>query len=102
MMLPRLAAAGCAALRHAALHAHMRRCPAGDEMGLGKTVQACALVRCHREEWPLLVVTPSSLRETWAEALSKWIYVPRSRMLVVYTKHDMQRVGAAWLQTARG
>lgn len=70
-------------------------------MGLGKTVQACALVRCYRQEWPLLVVTPSSLRETWADALSKWIHVPRSRMLVVYTKHDMQRVSAA-SSTARG
>jgi SWI/SNF-related matrix-associated actin-dependent regulator 1 of chromatin subfamily A len=34
----------------------------GDEMGLGKTVQACALAQCYRNEWPVLVVTPSSLR----------------------------------------
>ena len=34
----------------------------GDEMGLGKTVQACALMWCYREEWPALIVAPSSLR----------------------------------------
>lgn len=34
----------------------------GDEMGLGKTVQACALAKCYQDEWPALVVTPSSLR----------------------------------------
>lgn len=34
----------------------------GDEMGLGKTVQACALAKCYQAEWPVLVVTPSSLR----------------------------------------
>lgn len=34
----------------------------GDEMGLGKTVQAAALALCYRAEWPVLIVTPSSLR----------------------------------------
>jgi SWI/SNF-related matrix-associated actin-dependent regulator 1 of chromatin subfamily A len=34
----------------------------GDEMGLGKTVQACALAKCYQQEWPVLVVAPSSLR----------------------------------------
>jgi hypothetical protein len=34
----------------------------GDEMGLGKTVQACALLWCYRDEWPALIVAPSSLR----------------------------------------
>ena len=34
----------------------------GDEMGLGKTVQACALAKCYQDEWPALIVAPSSLR----------------------------------------
>jgi SNF2 family DNA or RNA helicase len=37
----------------------------GDEMGLGKTVQACALAKCYQQEWPVLVVAPSSLRWGW-------------------------------------
>jgi hypothetical protein len=44
---------------------------AGDEMGLGKTVQGCALLRCYQDEWPALVVAPSSLRQQWADALNK-------------------------------
>lgn len=39
----------------------------GDEMGLGKTVQACALALCYKAEWPVLVITPSSLR--WEAAV---------------------------------
>ena len=34
----------------------------GDEMGLGKTVQAIAIMACYRDEWPCVIVTPSSLR----------------------------------------
>jgi SWI/SNF-related matrix-associated actin-dependent regulator 1 of chromatin subfamily A len=34
----------------------------GDEMGLGKTVQACALAKCYQDDWPALIVTPSSMR----------------------------------------
>lgn len=38
-----------------------------DDMGLGKTVQAICIAAYYRNEWPLLVVTPSSVRFTWAE-----------------------------------
>jgi SNF2 family DNA or RNA helicase len=41
----------------------------GDEMGLGKTVQACALAKCYQQEWPVLVVAPSSLRWGWQPEL---------------------------------
>lgn len=30
--------------------------------GLGKTVQALAIAACYPEDWPLLVVCPSSMR----------------------------------------
>lgn len=38
-----------------------------DDMGLGKTVQAICIAAYYRDEWPLLVVAPSSVRFTWAE-----------------------------------
>lgn len=47
----------------------------GDEMGLGKTVQACALLACYREEWPALILVPTSLREAWRGALQSWLDV---------------------------
>eukprot|EP00803_Ostreobium_quekettii_P008937 evm.model.scf_153.2 EVM.evm.TU.scf_153.2 scf_153:8261-20215(-) len=49
------------------------RCLIGDEMGVGKTLQAIALTSCYKDEWPLLVVAPASLRLVWAEELEKWL-----------------------------
>ncbi|XP_059199416.1 SWI/SNF-related matrix-associated actin-dependent regulator of chromatin subfamily A-like protein 1 [Centropristis striata] len=44
-----------------------------DDMGLGKTVQAICIAAYYRNEWPLLVVAPSSVRFTWAEAFRRWL-----------------------------
>ncbi|KAK5861167.1 hypothetical protein PBY51_022583 [Eleginops maclovinus] len=44
-----------------------------DDMGLGKTVQAICIAAYYRKEWPLLVVAPSSVRFTWAEAFRRWL-----------------------------
>ena len=33
----------------------------GDEMGVGKTIQAIAVSCVYKEDWPLLIVCPSSL-----------------------------------------
>ncbi|XP_048724582.2 SWI/SNF-related matrix-associated actin-dependent regulator of chromatin subfamily A-like protein 1 isoform X4 [Caretta caretta] len=44
-----------------------------DDMGLGKTIQAICIAAYYRKEWPLLVVTPSSVRFTWAEAAKRVI-----------------------------
>lgn len=41
-----------------------------DDMGLGKTVQAICIAAYYRNEWPLLVVAPSSVRFTWAEVIT--------------------------------
>ncbi|XP_056286890.1 DNA annealing helicase and endonuclease ZRANB3 isoform X2 [Pseudoliparis swirei] len=49
------------------------RCMIADEMGLGKTVQAIAVAYAFRQEWPLLVVVPSSLKYLWIEELERWI-----------------------------
>lgn len=38
-----------------------------DEMGLGKTVQAIAIAAYYRNEWPVLVVCPSSVQYMWVK-----------------------------------
>ena len=38
-----------------------------DDMGLGKTIQAICLACYYRDEWPLLIVVPSSVRFDWAQ-----------------------------------
>ncbi|TRY91983.1 hypothetical protein DNTS_013793 [Danionella cerebrum] len=49
------------------------RCMIADEMGLGKTIQAISVAYIFRQEWPLLIVVPSSLKYPWIEELEKWI-----------------------------
>eukprot|EP00049_Salpingoeca_infusionum_P020339 m.363875 g.363875 ORF g.363875 m.363875 type:complete len:894 (-) comp24547_c0_seq1:101-2782(-) len=56
-----------------------------DEMGLGKTLQALVTAFYYREEWPLLIVCPSSLKLTWAAELSKWLQLGDDSVNVVHT-----------------
>ncbi|CAB1327527.1 unnamed protein product, partial [Coregonus sp. 'balchen'] len=42
-------------------------------MGLGKTVQAISVAYAYRQEWPLLIVVPSSLKYPWVEEMERWI-----------------------------
>ncbi|XP_062603453.1 LOW QUALITY PROTEIN: SWI/SNF-related matrix-associated actin-dependent regulator of chromatin subfamily A-like protein 1 [Saccostrea cucullata] len=44
-----------------------------DDMGLGKTIQAICLACYYRNEWPLLIVVPSSVRFDWAQQLERWV-----------------------------
>lgn len=36
-------------------------------------VQAIAMAACYREEGPLLVVCPASMRLVWADELERWL-----------------------------
>ncbi|XP_013069197.2 LOW QUALITY PROTEIN: DNA annealing helicase and endonuclease ZRANB3-like [Biomphalaria glabrata] len=48
-------------------------CLIADEMGLGKTLQAISVAYYYRDEWPLLIIVPSSLKFCWIEELEKWL-----------------------------
>ncbi|KFZ66160.1 SWI/SNF-related matrix-associated actin-dependent regulator of chromatin subfamily A-like 1, partial [Antrostomus carolinensis] len=62
-----------------------------DDMGLGKTIQAICVAAYYRKEWPLLVVTPSSVRFTWAEAFHRWLpsLSPGSTNVIVTGKDNL-------------
>ncbi len=45
-----------------------------------------------REEWPCLLVVPSSLREVWADALVEWLGVTERDMLLVGAARDLERL----------
>ncbi|KFQ17496.1 SWI/SNF-related matrix-associated actin-dependent regulator of chromatin subfamily A-like 1, partial [Merops nubicus] len=62
-----------------------------DDMGLGKTIQAICIAAYYRQEWPLLVVTPSSVRFTWAEAFHRWLpsLRPGSTNVIVTGKDNL-------------
>eukprot|EP00922_Rhytidocystis_sp_ex-Travisia-forbesii_P017263 GHVS01025774.1.p1 GENE.GHVS01025774.1~~GHVS01025774.1.p1 ORF type:complete len:553 (+),score=40.24 GHVS01025774.1:960-2618(+) len=57
----------------------------GDEMGLGKTLQALAIASYYSDEWPLLVVSPSSIRFQWRDQSIRWLphLVQESRVCIV-------------------
>lgn len=63
-----------------------------DDMGLGKTLQAICIAAYYRKEWPLLVVAPSSVRFTWAEAFRRWLpsLSPESINVVVKAKDSLR------------
>ena len=42
-------------------------------MGLGKTIQSIASMSVYHEEWPLLILTPSSARYHWAAEFNNWL-----------------------------
>ena len=52
-------------------------------MGLGKTIQALAIASYYQEDWPLLIICPSSLRLTWASEIEKWIGLAGSTVQVI-------------------
>ena len=39
-------------------------------------VQAICIAACYPEDWPLLIITPSSMRLVWLDALLQWLPEP--------------------------
>ena len=46
-----------------------------DDMGLGKTIQALAIASAYRQEWPLLIVCPSSVRFSWRSSVIRYSFL---------------------------
>ena len=44
-----------------------------DDMGLGKTVQGLAIANYYKDEWPLFIVSPSSVKFMWKESIKRWM-----------------------------
>ena len=44
-----------------------------DEMGVGKTIQAIALSYLYRDDWPVLIVCPGSMKYLWKGEIQTWL-----------------------------
>uniref|UniRef100_A0ACB8G2F4 Uncharacterized protein n=1 Tax=Sphaerodactylus townsendi TaxID=933632 RepID=A0ACB8G2F4_9SAUR len=67
-----------------------------DEMGLGKTIQAIAASYYYKNEWPLLIVVPSSLRYPWADEIEKWIpELYPDDIVIIQNKTDTWRISTS-------
>ncbi|ORX43772.1 hypothetical protein BCR36DRAFT_303036 [Piromyces finnis] len=62
-----------------------------DEMGLGKTIQALAICSYYKNDWPCLIICPSSLRLTWASEIKKWLNLDEDDIQVIFTTKDSLR-----------
>ena len=58
-------------------------------MGLGKTFQGLAVAACYKEDWPLLIICPSSMRMSWQAELQTWYLITCARYLLDRT-HPLQ------------
>ncbi|WAR19042.1 ZRAB3-like protein [Mya arenaria] len=72
------------------------RCLIADEMGLGKTLQAISVSYYYRDEWPLLIIVPSSLRYCWIEEFEKWLPdIDPADINLVQSGSDVSEIGKA-------
>ncbi|TKR77705.1 hypothetical protein L596_018627 [Steinernema carpocapsae] len=61
-----------------------------DEMGLGKSIQALAIAKFYRNEWPLLIVCPSTVKFSWKGQIEQFLpFVPPEDIMVVDKSKDM-------------
>lgn len=57
--------------------------------GLGKSLQALSVASYYHEDWPLLIICPSSLRLNWGEEITKWLpFMSRENIFVVLNAKD--------------
>lgn len=62
-----------------------------DEMGVGKTIQAIGCTSVFQEDWPVLIICPSSLKYNWKDEISNWlkdIIQSRDMIQVMKTSSD--------------
>lgn len=65
------------------------RCLIGDDMGLGKTFQALAIASYYKNDWPLLIATTASMKNTWEETILKYLpSVPVMHIQYMVSKKD--------------
>ncbi|XP_067014077.2 SWI/SNF-related matrix-associated actin-dependent regulator of chromatin subfamily A-like protein 1 [Anabrus simplex] len=65
------------------------RCLIADDMGLGKTIEALGIAHYYVDDWPMLIVCPSSVRFLWSEAIQTWLpSVPLHSVMVLTCSKD--------------
>jgi len=52
---------------------HNGRVLIADDMGLGKTIEAIGLASYYKDDWPVLIICPSSMKTSWLQHFLSWI-----------------------------
>ena len=59
-----------------------------DEMGVGKTIQAISLTYIYRDEWPVLIICPGSMKYLWKSEIKYWLGLKDQRIFLVNTSRQ--------------
>ncbi|XP_065062913.1 uncharacterized protein LOC135689576 isoform X1 [Rhopilema esculentum] len=72
------------------------RCLIGDEMGLGKTLQALSVAYYFKDDWPLLIIVPSSMKYPWVDEIEKWLpEIPPEHINLIKNCSDLTALSKA-------
>lgn len=75
------------------------RCMVADDMGLGKTYQALALASYYRNDWPLLIVTSSSMRDSWLCKVHTLLpFVPLKNVASIWSNKEILAIHNEYVQ----
>jgi len=69
---------------------HQGRVLIADEMGLGKTLQAIGVMLQFHQDFPALVVVPSSVKFSWVTELERWTKLDPARIKMVRSRNDVE------------
>ena len=68
---------------------HKCRLLFADEMGVGKTIQAIALCRLYKEDWPVLVICPGGMKYSWKSEIIKWLEIKNEhKVQIINSSND--------------
>lgn len=61
-----------------------------DEMGVGKTIQTIALMSIYTDDWPVLIICPSSLKCNWKAEILNWLedIVKEDNIQIIQNSND--------------
>ena len=54
-----------------------------DEIGVGKTIQAISLCYLFKENWPVLICCPGSMKYSWKAELMKWLLLKEKYIQII-------------------
>jgi SWI/SNF-related matrix-associated actin-dependent regulator 1 of chromatin subfamily A len=61
-----------------------------DEMGVGKTIQAIGCSVVFKQDWPVLIICPSSLKYNWKDEIFNWLndIIKREEIQIIKKSQD--------------
>ena len=70
-------------------------------MGVGKTIQALAIACVYADDWPIVIICPSSLRYNWREEILKWMpWIKHSDVhLITYGRESIHNYSKIYIMS---